>query len=125
MDLNGMNYLLSLITLGFGLYCFYAWSQLCGGKIPEKFVLLPREFSPDKCIDQEVYISYIRPRLMIFGIAMTASGAFALADARWGLVNQWFPDYALLLRLLLTSILPFAVIVWFAVCLHKIQKELW
>ena len=125
MDINSMNSLFSMITLFFSVYCLYAWYQLRGGTIPQKFALLPKEFSPEKCLDQELYVRYLRPRLLVFSILMVLTGVEGLLDARLGLFEAMLPGRGVLLAILLTSVLPLAVVIWFCVCLRKIQKELW
>lgn len=125
MDINSMNSLFSMITLLFSVYCLYAWYQLRGGTIPQKFALLPKEFSPEKCLDQELYVRYLRPRLLVFSILMVLTGVVGLLDARLGLFEAMLPGRGVLLAILLTSVLPLAVVIWFCVCLRKIQKELW
>lgn len=125
MDINSMNSLFSMITLFFSVYCLYAWYQLRGGTIPQKFALLPKEFPPEKCLDQELYVRYLRPRLLVFSILMVLTGVVGLLDARLGLFEAMLPGRGVLLAILLTSVLPLAVVIWFCVCLRKIQKELW
>lgn len=125
MNLNSMNSLFSLIMLVFGVYCIYAWYQLKDGTLPEKFVLLNRELPANKCLDQEQYVAYVRPRLLVFSVAMTAFGVLSVVDAQLSVIQSWFPNQAFWIQLMLTSVIPFAMVVWFAVCLHKIQKELW
>ena len=125
MDINSMNSLFSMITLFFSVYCLYAWYQIRGGTIPQKFALLPKEFSPEKCLDQELYVRYLRPRLLVFSILMVLTGVVGLLDARLGLFEAMLPGRGVLLAILLTSVLPLAVVIWFCVCLRKIQKELW
>lgn len=125
MNLNSMNSLFSLIMLVFGVYCIYAWYQLKDGTLPEKFVLLNREMPANKCLDQEQYVAYVRPRLLVFSVAMTAFGVLSVVDAQLSVIQSWFPNQVFWIQLMLTSVMPFAMVVWFAVCLHKIQKELW
>lgn len=125
MNLNSMNSLFSLIMLVFGVYCIYAWYQLKDGTLPEKFVLLNRELPANKCLDQEQYVAYVRPRLLVFSVAMTTFGVLSVVDAQLSVIQSWFPNQAFWIQLMLTSVIPFAMVVWFAVCLHKIQKELW
>lgn len=125
MDINSMNSLFSMITLFFSVYCLYAWYQLRGGTIPQKFALLPKEFSPEKCLDQELYVRYLRPRLLVFSILMVLTGVVGLLDARLGLFEAMLPGRGVLLAILCTSVFPLAVVIWFCVCLRKIQKELW
>ena len=125
MDVTGMNNLFSLIALLFGAYCFYAWYQLKDGTIPEKFALLSRDLPVAKCLDQEYYTQYMRPRLMIFAVVTFLSGIIGLADQRTGMLATLLGDNAFWARLLLTSVIPFAAVIWFGWCVTKIQKELW
>ena len=125
MDANSMNNLFSLIALIFGGYCLYAWNQLKDGKIPPKFMLLSRDLPPEKCLDEEYYCAYMRPRMLIFGIIIFLSGISGMVDVRMGLFSSLFGDKGYIASLILTSAIPFISVVWFAVALMKIQKELW
>ena len=68
----------------------------------------------------------MRPRILIFAIAIALTGGFGVLDAELGLLQAWCSagSYATV-SLLVTSIIPFAFVVWFVVCMIKIQKELW
>ena len=124
--INSMTSLFSLIQLLVGLYCFYAWFQLRSNTIPEKFFLLNKELPRDKCIDQEYYCMYMRPRILIFALVITVFGSFSILDAELGLLLAWCPAGSYnIISLLVNSIIPFGVIVWFVLCMLKIQKELW
>jgi len=124
--INSMSSLFSLITLLVGLYCFYAWFQLRGNTIPEKFFLLNKELPREKCIDQEYYCTYMRPRILIFAIAITLFGGFGVLDAELGLLLSWCPaDSFAIISILVNSAIPLGIIVWFVLCMMKIQKELW
>lgn len=125
MEPNSMNAILSLLTFLAGLYCLYAWFQLRKGTIPEKFLLLSKELPADQCLDQEQYVHYLRPRLLIIGVATTVFGGFTLLNDHFALLEQWCPEQAFVIGLLTSSILPLAVVIWFCVCLNKIQRELW
>ena len=125
MSANSMNNLFSLIALIFGAYCLYAWNQLKGGKIPEKFMLLSRDLPPEKCLDPEYYCAYLRPRLLVFGIVILLSGVVGMVDVRYAIFTSLFGDYGFIAGLILTSVIPFASVVWFAVCLMKLQKDRW
>ena len=68
----------------------------------------------------------MRPRLLVLALILIAFGAFNLLDAQFGLLQAWIPESAyLLVSFVVGSLIPLAVSVWFAVCLSKIQKELW
>lgn len=126
VTMNSMSSLFSLISFLVGLYCFYAWFQLRTGTIPEKFFLLNKELPREKCIDQEYYCSYMRPRILIFAIVITLTGGFGVVDAELGLLQAWCSAGSYpIVSLLVTSIIPFAFVVWFVICMMKIQRELW
>ena len=124
--MNSMTSLFTIIQLLAGLYCFYAWFQLRTNSIPERFYLLNKDLPREKCIDQEYYCMYMRPRLLVFAIVLTVFGVFSMIDAALGLLLAWCPanSYAIA-TLLVNSIIPFAAVVWFVICMLKIQKELW
>ena len=123
---SSMMDLFNYIVLFCGIYCFYAWYQLRSDTIPERFPLLAKDLRPEKCLDQAYYISYIRPRLLIFAIIVTVLGVFSIVDTKFGLCAALFPEgTATAVSAIVGSFLPFMVVVWFGVCMYKIQKELW
>lgn len=117
--------LFNYILLFAGLYCFYAWYQLRDGTIPERFSLLSKDLSVEKCLDQGYYVSYLRPRLLIFAILTTILGTVTVLEAKFGVLTAILPEYADTVALILGSFLPFALVVWFGYCICKIQRELW
>ena len=123
---SGLMDLFNYIVLFCGAYCFYAWYQLRGDTIPERFPLLAKDLTPEKCLDQAYYTSYIRPRLLIFAIITTILGIFSVVDTKFGLCEALFPeDIAFAVSAIVGSFVPFLVVVWFGACMYKIQKELW
>ena len=117
--------LFNMIVLFCGVYCFFAWYKMRDGKIPERFPLLNKEYDPKKCLDEDYYVSYVRPRLLIFAILITVFGLFSVLDTQFDISAKLFPEAAVAVSVIVGSFLPFVIIVWFAACLHKIQKELW
>lgn len=69
-------------------------------------------------MDEAYYCAYLRPRLLIFSVIIILTGALGIADQKLSFLSTG-------LSVLLTSVLPFAAVVWFCICLSKIQKELW
>ena len=65
----------------------------------------------------------------MFSILIILFGVFGLVDAQLDLVSSMAAGLSSLLRLavieLVNFLLPFAVVVWFGVCLYRIQKQLW
>ena len=128
--MDSMNHLFGMITLGCGIYCLYVWIKIhTSGKVPPNSVLLPKDCTMDKCLDPEEFITYVQPRLLIFSILIIGFGLFSVIDVYLGLMDAMTAGLSELMRLLvleaMTCILPLAAVIWFAVCLRKIQKLLW
>lgn len=128
--MSSWNYLFSLVTLGLGVYGMVVWFRVRKtGKIPANSILLPKGRSLDDCIDVEVYLDYMMPRLLIFSILIFLFGVFSVADTLLDLIGQWTAGMSDLWQglviQLLTCMLPMGIVLWFALCVHKIQRELW
>jgi len=102
--------LFNMIVLFCGVYCFYAWYKLRDGRIPERFPLLNKEYEPSKCLDEEYYVSYVRPRLLIFAILITVFGLYSVLDSQFRISELLFPDAALAVSVIVGSFLPFIII---------------
>ena len=119
-----------LIYLACSLYCLYQWYQIRRtGSIPDGFILLSKEYPMDRCTDPEAYRTYIQPRLLIFSLLLLAFGVIGTLEAFRGVLTNLTAGMegwaGTLLRELFQSMLPFANLAWFAVCLVKIQRKLW
>ena len=128
--MDSMNNIFSLIMLGCGIYCLYVWLRIHRtGEIPANSIILPKDRTMDSCLDPEEFQSYIKPRLLVFSILIILFGVFGLVDAQLNLVVSLADGLSPLLRLLVIELvnflLPFAVVIWFGVCLYRIQKQLW
>ena len=118
--------LFNYILLFCGIWGFYAWHQLRGSTIPERFSLLGKDLDPKKCLDQEMYVSYMRPRVLVFAIVATLLGVLTVLDAKFDLFAALLPEAAAgTATLVVGSLLPFVVVIWFGFCIFKIQKDLW
>lgn len=117
--------LFNYILLFCGAYGFYGWYQLRNGTIPERFGLLGKDLDPKKCLDEEMYVSYLRPRLLVFSIVTFIVGVMVVLDSKFSLFAKLFGESATTVGLIVGSLFPFAVVVWFGFCLYKIQKDLW
>ena len=129
---NATNFLgiFPLIYLACALYCLYQWLQIRRtGAIPNGFILLSKEYPMDRCADPEEYRAYLQPRLLIFSLLLLVFGIIGTLEVFHGLLTNLTAGMegwaGTLLRELFQSILPFANLAWFAVCLVKIQRKLW
>lgn len=130
MNTDSFLLFFDIIMLAYGIYCLYVWVKLRKtGVMPEKSMLLSQELPMKNCIDPEEYVRYMKPRLLVFGITLVIFAAFCLANSAFGLVAAWTASMEVLARLfvemLLTCLLPLAVLIWFAVSIHRIQNRLW
>ena len=128
--MSSMNYLFSIITLIMGGYGLYMWISIRRtGDVPVGSILLPRDRTLSDCIDEEEFLSYIRPRLLIFSVLIFLYGVFCAVDTAMDLIGQWVADMSGRMADLtvqgLTCVLPMSILIWFALTLNKIQKELW
>lgn len=128
--MGDINLVFGVITAGCGIYCLWQWIKIRKtGVIADNSMILPRDCTADSCIDLEEFLAQIMPRLLVFGVLITLFGLFGLADAAFGFLDQWMAGATdgmrLLVLELVTCIIPLAVVIWFAVCLRRIQKRLW
>ncbi len=128
--MSSMNYIFSVVMLVMGIYGLRMWiSVRKTGDVPAGSVLLPRDRTLADCMDEDAFLDYIRPRLLIFSVLNVLYGLFSAADTALDLIGTWvvnMPDRLAGLTIqLLTSVLPMAIFVWFALALNKIQKDLW
>lgn len=125
-----MNFLFGVITGGCGIYCLYLWCKIHFGKqVPDNCMIVPREQTMAQCVDEEEFLGYMMPRLLIFGVVILAFGLVGLAEYYFGLLDGVTQGLSVEMRLLvlelITCIVPLLVVIWFAVCLKKIHKRLW
>lgn len=118
-----MDQIFSLILIvmlaGYGGYSVYSAIRLRreGVMFPSK-VLYPGNCNPADCVDQVGFISYIFPRLLIFGIACILSAGATAFDTYIGFHLPPVMQY----------ILPFSflpILVWYMVVQNKASKLFW
>ena len=66
------------ITLGVGVFCLYTWYKLKkAGKLFESQFLIPKDNKVSDCVDEEGYIRYISPVLLVVccGVVGVIAGA--------------------------------------------------
>ena len=119
-DMGGMLTIILLIMLiGSGVYALYTYIRLHRTCMlfPNKF-LYPGGCTADKCVDEDGFIDYIEPRLLLLGIAMLLCGivygAYSLVLKR----SYLWAD-------ILTVMIPAGVFVWYMVVQRKAAKNFW
>ena len=127
--MGNMNLFFGLIMSGCGVYCLYQWLKIKkSGSVPDGNMILPRGASMNECIDAEEFLRAIMPRFMVFGLIILFFGLVTLADYYLDFLNLWTaaltPGMRLLVLELVTCIIPFGVVIWFAVCLRRTQNKL-
>lgn len=85
---------------------------------PNKF-LYPAGCAPEDCLDQWGYIDYIIPKLTILSIA-----CFVMAIA-YGVRVFMFPEVEHWTIQIATLLLPFGVLLWYAIIQNKVSKTFW
>jgi len=107
-----------LIALLCGVFCLYTWFRLRREKrLFKNSIICPSSKEPKDCLDEEAYIAYIQPKLLILGIVTFLFGAICMVDEKVHMFN--------LLGQELCTAVSLAVVVWFGVCTYKANKRYW
>lgn len=119
-DMGGMLTIILLIMLiGSGVYALYTYIRLHRTCMlfPNKF-LYPGGCTADKCVDEDGFIEYIEPRLLLLGIAMILCGiVYGAYSMVWKKSFLWAD--------ILTVMIPAGVFVWYMVVQRKAAKNFW
>lgn len=93
MDMSTFELYVNIMTLVCGVYLLYVVIKLrqVGHLFPNQ-ILIPKDAKLSDCLDEEGYISFISPRLLIVGLLVTLTALVCLADSQWHLSNQLFPQ---------------------------------
>lgn len=121
MDQLSQTFSILLIVMlagygGYGIYCAIKLRKE-GVLFPSK-MLYPGNCSPDDCIDPVGFITYICPRLTIFGILCIVSAIATAIDTFIGFGLPPVLEY-----ILLFAFLP--VIIWYMIVQNKASKLYW
>lgn len=115
---NSFFMIFDLISTACGGYILFTWFKLhVAGRLFPNGLLIPNGKSPKDCLDAEAYIRYIKPKMLIIGVIVTAFGLTSL-------INQYVTLYNSQVGLILTGVI-FAAIVWFGVCSSKANRRYW
>lgn len=125
--MSGFDLYSNLITLFCGIYCLYTGIKLkMKGELFPNQLLLPKDTKPEDCLDQEGYIAYIAPRLLVAGVIYTLVGVISLVVSRLD-VTVYFPQYPELASYVNMGgiVLSLISLVWLVVCWMKSKKLFW
>lgn len=128
MDMTAFDLYFNIITLVAGIYFLYTWWKLrSANRLFANQLLVPKDAKPADCLDEEGYIEYIKPRLLVAGIACTLVGILCLADSQLGLTTRYFShipklDYYVAQGGNLTCVL---IIGWYMFCWVRSRKLFW
>lgn len=120
-DLDNMMAILLVISLGgAGIYCLYTAIKLKkeGCLFPNK-LLYPGNCAPEDCVDEVGFISYILPRITLFGIGCLLFAVLVGLNINitFGLPNG--------LDRILLMVLGLLMFVWYIFVLNKAAKRYW
>lgn len=118
MDQNSFSLLFTLLYLACGAYCLYTWVRLrFGGGLYNSPLLIPQGLTVSDCLDPEGYVRYISPCVLILGLVVFLAAAADLFSTAFLPLPDWVS--------IVTIVLPFGVLIWYAVWFHRAQSRYW
>lgn len=110
--------ILGAVVAVYGLYCLYIWLRL---KIDNYLfynqILIPSGYAVRDCKHPREYIQYMKPRLLVFGLVITAAGVLNVLAAQLLTLTTWM--FWVLIAV------PIAVIIWFVITLIVTRRRYW
>ena len=119
-DMGGMlTVFLFFMLFGSGIYALYTYVRLRRTCMlfPNKF-LYPGNCTAETCVDEDGFIDYIEPRLLLFGIAMLLCGIGYTVYSLVLKASIYWVDIAAVL-------VPVGIYVWYIFVQRKASKEFW
>jgi len=129
MGMDSLNTFVNLVAVGFGVYALYVVVKL--GKNNTLFpnaLLVPKDRQVSDCLDEETYVTYMKPRTVILGIVLVLEGLFGALNDKLGLLESWFGKQEGIMNIVMLEIpilLTLAVIIWYGAVLTKAQRTYW
>ena len=129
MDMmSGFELYFNIITLACGVYALYTAIKLWKlNKLFPNQLLVPKDAKPGDCLDEEGYVGYVKPRLLILGIVLTVVGGICLADSKWQISAMLFSGAEKASFYLVEGgiVLCLVALVWYMFCWTKARKLYW
>ncbi len=119
MDNASMFMMIDVISLGCGAYCVYTWLRLLREKkLFKNGLLIPKDLSPEDCLDEEGYIAYISPRLAVLAVVTLLYGIVQMLNNT--VLETPFLTFG---QSMITLGVVMAVLIWYAVANSKANRE--
>jgi len=126
--MDGFELYFNIITLFAGGYLLYTWFKLRQtGHLFANQLLVPKDIDPSHCLDEEGYIAYISPRILISGLICAVVGVICTADSVLDFSNKYFSQIPNLEYWIAQggNLLCLIAIVWYMICWSKARKRYW
>lgn len=126
--MNGFELYFHIITLACGVYAAYTALKLRKlGKLFANQLLIPKDATPEQCLDEEGYVSYVAPRLLVLGVLLVLAGGICLANSQLHLTAMLFAqpetiDFYVEMGGIVLCLLS---LVWYMICWSKGRKLYW
>lgn len=128
MNMTGFELYFNIITLAAGVYFLYTWWKLRrSGKLFANQLLIPKDAKPGDCLDEEGYIDYVRPKLLLAGIICALVGIICLADSQLDFSAKYFSQIPNLDYYIAQggNLVCLATLVGYMICWTRGRKLFW
>lgn len=111
--MTDMGGIFGILGVACGVYILYALFKLKKTGEITGSILLPKDVDPKKCKDKEAYIKAVTPKMAALGIVTLIYGLADLCNTYVRPIGNFF--WAVLIAV-------FAVLIWFATSVSKLNK---
>ena len=126
--MTGFELYFHIITLACGVYVLYTDIKLRKeGKLFANQLLIPKDAKPEHCVDEEGYVEYVTPRLLVLGILLVLAGGLCLLNGQLHVGAMLFPQVAEIDFYVEMGgiVLSLVSVVWYMFCWVRSRKLFW
>ena len=119
MEMMGMMDMILMVSFfGGGFYCFYTYYiQSKSKEVLDNKISCPTDCKGKDCLDPEMFIKFIQPKVLIFGIGLLVFGGINLYVYVTKTKDMFIN--------IITVVLPLLLLLWYAMCVYNARKRFW
>lgn len=119
--------MLLVLLIGCGIYCIATWLRLRKEwRLFDNKIMLPGNCSVKDCVNEDGFLEYMAPKMLIFGISLVVLGLLYLPGILYDSgLDLGLPKLALRILDIALPVLSITDFIWFIVAQRKASKLFW